>query len=69
MKKITFALAACVVFAFAACGGNNTEGTTNNDSAKDSTATEAAPAPADTTVKADSTATAAPAADAKAEKK
>ncbi len=39
MKKITFALAACVVFAFAACGNNNTE-TTGTDSTADSSATE-----------------------------
>jgi hypothetical protein len=68
MKKITFALAACVVFAFAACGGNNTEGTTNQDSTADTTAPAEA-APADTTVKADSTATAAPAEATKAETK
>ena len=69
MKKITFALAACVVFAFAACGGNNTEGTTNADSTADTTAAPAEATPADTTVKADSTATAAPAEAPKAEKK
>jgi hypothetical protein len=47
MKKITFALAACVVFAFAACGNNNTE-TTNHDSTNvDSSAIEQ-PMPADT---------------------
>jgi ABC-type enterochelin transport system substrate-binding protein len=69
MKKITFALAACVVFAFAACGGNNTEGTTPTDSTADTTAT-APEATADTTaVKADTTATAAPAEAPKAEKK
>jgi len=55
MKKITFALAACVVFAFAACGGNATE-TANTDSTNhDSTPVEA-PA-ADTTSVKDSAAT------------
>jgi hypothetical protein len=40
MKKITFALAACVVFAFAACGNNATEETTTDSTATDSTAVE-----------------------------
>ncbi len=67
MKKITFALAACVVFAFAACGGNATETTTNDSTSHDSTPVEA-PVTTDSTVK-DSAATteAAPAADAKKE--
>ena len=66
MKKITFALAACVVFAFAACGGNSTETATTDSTNHDSTPVEA-PA-ADSTVK-DSAATTevAPAADAKKE--
>lgn len=40
MKKITFALAACVVFAFAACGNNNTETTPSDSTAVDSSAME-----------------------------
>lgn len=67
MKKITFALAACVVFAFAACGGNSTETATTDSTSHDSTPVET-PATTDSTVK-DSAATteAAPAADAKKE--
>ena len=66
MKKITFALAACVVFAFAACGGNSTETATTDSTSHDSTPVEAHAA--DSTVK-DSAATTevAPAADAKKE--
>ena len=44
MKKITFALAACVVFAFAACGNNNTETAPVDSTAADTTAVEATPA-------------------------
>ena len=67
MKKITFALAACVVFAFAACGGNATETATTDSTSHDSTPVEA-PVTTDSTVK-DSNATTemAPAADAKKE--
>ena len=70
MKKITFALAACVVFAFAACGGNTTETTPADSTNTDSTTAPVEAAPADSTVK-DSAATteAAPAADAKKEVK
>lgn len=58
MKKIYFAIAACAIFAFAAC--NNATETGNTDSANaDSVAApapEPAPAPADSTATADSTA-------------
>ena len=40
MKKITFALAACVVFAFAACGNNKTETTNPDSTTVDSSAME-----------------------------
>lgn len=40
MKKITFALAACVVFAFAACGNNKTETTNSDSTTVDSSAME-----------------------------
>jgi transcription initiation factor TFIIIB Brf1 subunit/transcription initiation factor TFIIB len=53
MKKITFALAACVVFAFAACGNNNTETTPSDSTNVDSSAIEQ-PMPADTTNQQDS---------------
>jgi len=68
MKKITFALAACVVFAFAACGGNATETATTDSTSHDSTPVEA-PVTTDSTSVKDSAATteAAPAADAKKE--
>lgn len=42
MKKIYFAIAACAIFAFAAC--NNSTEAGNSDSMADTTATEA-PAP------------------------
>jgi hypothetical protein len=48
MKKIYFAIAACAIFAFAAC--NNSTGTDNKDSgATDSPAAVENPAPAPTT--------------------
>lgn len=70
MKKIYFAIAACAIFAFAAC--NNATETTPADSMADTTKTEepapAPAAPADSMAN-DSAAPAAPAAPAAAEKK
>lgn len=54
MKKIYFAIAACAMFAFAACSGNS--GTSDADTTKVDTA---AAAPADTTAAVDTAAAAA----------
>lgn len=59
MKKITFALAACVVFAFAACGNNATEETTGDTMSNADTMSnvDTTSSSADTTSNADTTAT------------
>jgi PBP1b-binding outer membrane lipoprotein LpoB len=54
MKKIYFAIAACAMFAFAACSGNS--GTSDADTTKVDTT---AAAPADTTAAVDTAAAAA----------
>ncbi len=55
MKKIYFAIAACAMFAFAACNSSTDAGKTDSTMADSIKVAEPVAAPADTTPKADTT--------------